>query len=104
MKFFILLISFLICNFNTFGHSGRTDSRGGHFNRSTGIYHYHNSAALPSPPKVPGSSKEKIVQGKYWINSSSGTRHKKGCRWFGSTKEGFYTNRAVGKACGNCGD
>jgi len=24
------------------GHSGRTDSRGGHFNRSTGEYHFHD--------------------------------------------------------------
>jgi hypothetical protein len=24
-------------------HSGRTDSDGGHFNRKTGEYHYHNS-------------------------------------------------------------
>ena len=22
-------------------HSGRTDSRGGHYDRSTGIYHFH---------------------------------------------------------------
>lgn len=36
---FIILISFTtIC----FAHKGRTDSNGGHWDRSTGTYHYHN--------------------------------------------------------------
>ena len=26
----------------SYGHGGRTDSNGGHYNRSTGVYHYHN--------------------------------------------------------------
>lgn len=26
-----------------FAHSGRTDKNGGHYNRKTGEYHYHNS-------------------------------------------------------------
>lgn len=25
-----------------FGHSGRTDKNGGHYNHKTGEYHYHN--------------------------------------------------------------
>lgn len=37
----ITLITFLIC-YSSFGHSGRTDSNGGHYNRKTGEYHYHN--------------------------------------------------------------
>jgi len=42
-----------------FAHSGRTDSRGGHYNRKTGEYHYHGSRA-PSynasapPTETPG--------------------------------------------------
>ena len=36
---FILLC--IVCIFNAFAHSGRTDSSGGHWNRSTGTYHYH---------------------------------------------------------------
>lgn len=27
---------------NIFAHSGRTDGNGGHYNRSTGEYHYHH--------------------------------------------------------------
>ncbi|MBR6688808.1 MAG: YHYH domain-containing protein [Clostridia bacterium] len=26
-------------------HSGRTDANGGHYDRSTGIYHYHNGGS-----------------------------------------------------------
>ena len=33
----ILFISSLL-----FGHSGRTDSNGGHYNRTTGLYHFHH--------------------------------------------------------------
>lgn len=29
-------------------HSGRTDSKGGHYNRRTGEYHYHNGGTSPS--------------------------------------------------------
>lgn len=34
---------------NVIAHSGRTDSSGGHWNRKTGTYHYHNSGYTPSP-------------------------------------------------------
>lgn len=36
---FLLLITFSI---TSYAHSGRTDSKGGHYNRSTGDYHYHH--------------------------------------------------------------
>ncbi len=31
-----------------FAHSGRTDSNGGHYNKSTGEYHYHNGGTSAS--------------------------------------------------------
>ena len=36
-------------------HSGRTDSNGGHWNRSTGTYHYHNGGSnyTPAPNPAP---------------------------------------------------
>ena len=40
--FFIGIIVFSHCSF-LLAHSGRTDNYGGHFNRKTGEYHYHNS-------------------------------------------------------------
>lgn len=40
----ILAILLLVIGFavSVFAHPGRTDSRGGHYDRSTGIYHYHH--------------------------------------------------------------
>jgi len=32
-------------------HSGRTDSNGGHYSRSTGEYHYHNGGYDYQPPQ-----------------------------------------------------
>ncbi len=43
--FFLILfiINLLLCsNILAIAHSGRTDSNGGHYNRSTGEYHYHH--------------------------------------------------------------
>lgn len=37
-----LLIFTLILTLNVFAHPGRTDSNGGHYDRSTGEYHYHD--------------------------------------------------------------
>ena len=39
--FLVLLISFNFSIF-IFAHSGRTDSKGGHYDHSTGEYHYHD--------------------------------------------------------------
>ena len=37
----ILSVLCIACIFTSFAHSGRTDSSGGHWNKSTGTYHYH---------------------------------------------------------------
>lgn len=41
-KIISLLIIFIGLFTISFAHSGRTDSSGGHYNRSTGEYHYHH--------------------------------------------------------------
>ena len=41
--------------------------------------------------------------GTYWINSDSNVRHNSGCRWYGNTQYGYYTDERVGSACGICG-
>ena len=41
LTFFLLVI--LIPSLSLYAHSGRTDQSGGHYNRKTGEYHYHNS-------------------------------------------------------------
>lgn len=40
---FILICTYI---FNTSAHSGRTDAYGGHWNRSTGTYHYHSGGVV----------------------------------------------------------
>lgn len=50
----ILICLVLICSVLLYGHPGRTDSKGGHYNRKTGEYHYHNSgtSSYSSPAKT----------------------------------------------------
>ena len=40
---------------------------------------------------------------KYWINSSSNTRHNSSCRYYGNTANGYYTNELIGEPCSICG-
>lgn len=41
-KVLVIAIVLLCCISVSFAHPGRTDSNGGHYNRSTGEYHYHH--------------------------------------------------------------
>lgn len=51
MKKIVLLFLILMCMFSMcFAHSGRTDEYGGHYDSSTGAYHYHNEG-YAIPPK-----------------------------------------------------
>lgn len=44
----ILLTIFIVISSVSFAHPGRTDSNGGHYNRSTGEYHYHDGSSSGS--------------------------------------------------------
>jgi len=48
---------------NSFSHGGRTDSKGGHYNRKTGEYHYHSGSST--------SGKESSINFSSIIESSS---------------------------------
>lgn len=54
MKKNLIILLFIIASLSvaitSFAHSGRTDSRGGHYNRSTGEYHYHHGYPEHSHP------------------------------------------------------
>lgn len=47
-KSLLCLLVVLVWTIPAFAHSGRTDSSGGHYNRSTGEYHYHHGYAAHS--------------------------------------------------------
>jgi hypothetical protein len=43
------------------------------------------------------------TQGEYWLNTKSGVRHNKSCRWYGNTKNGRPCGSDEGRSCGQCG-
>ena len=45
----IVALMLLLDGRGVFSHSGRTDSSGGHYNRSTGTYHYHGTPKSSTP-------------------------------------------------------
>ena len=38
----LLALVLILCTASSFSHQGRTDSKGGHYDRSNGSYHYHH--------------------------------------------------------------
>lgn len=42
--FIIIFIAFISTCIISYAHPGRLDSNGGHYNRATGEYHYHNGS------------------------------------------------------------
>ena len=55
----LTLISGIVFYNSAYTHSGRTDANGGHYNRKTGQYHYHNggrSRPTPQPAPRPNTS------------------------------------------------
>ena len=50
----LVVVSGLLASAGLFAHSGGLDSKGGHYNRKTGEYHYHRT---PSPGSQGSSTK-----------------------------------------------
>jgi len=48
------------------------------------------------------SGVQKIEQ-QYWLNTKSGVRHNRSCRWFGNTTNGRPCRPDEGRACKQCG-
>lgn len=54
-RFLTIIVSFLILSTTAFAHPGRTDANGGHYDRKTGTYHYHNGGHSSSSNGVADS-------------------------------------------------
>ena len=67
MKLFSFILIFLSLTQGVFPHSGRTDSKGGHWDRKAGTYHYHNQTTAPrsSIPTTPEAYSESFYQKQY---------------------------------------
>lgn len=59
----LLFIVCISCVFTAFAHSGRTDANGGHWNRSTGTYHYHTGENAGKSTSTASDNKKNYVEG-----------------------------------------
>lgn len=59
--------------------------------------------STPAPSSRSVSEQVQTVEKTHWINTSSGVRHNRSCRWFGNTKNGRYCRPDEGRPCGQCG-
>lgn len=61
-KLFIVILAVLLCIcslcIGTVAHSGRTDSKGGHHDRSDGSYHYHHGYSAHDHYDIDGDGKK----------------------------------------------
>lgn len=57
-----------------------------------------------SPPQVQEQPAQlQNVEKQYWLNTKSGVRHNRSCRWFGNTVNGHPCGANEGRACKQCG-
>jgi hypothetical protein len=99
------MIVLVLCLFaaGALAHSGRTDSKGGHYNRSTGEYHYHHGYSAhdhpggvcpyavkytPKPTYRPKSSSKNMTVAKK--NSSATKKENGGISLFGIAFGGVF--------------
>jgi len=58
----------------------------------------------PSSSSVRAAPEQvQTVEKTHWMNTSSGVRHNRSCRWFGNTKNGRYCRPDEGRPCRQCG-
>ena len=69
----LFLILFIVFNLMSYGHSGKTDSQGGHYDHSTGEYHYHHGYPAHQHPNgvCPYTTKTTETE----ANTSIGKKH-----------------------------
>ena len=82
LKFILALFSvILLCALpiTIAAHSGRTDGKGGHYNRSTGEYHYHRGYSAHDHYDINGDGiidcpyefEDELVSNKYGFDNDS---------------------------------
>jgi peptidoglycan hydrolase CwlO-like protein len=70
-KLFVLLAVLFLFSLTalTIAHPGKTDSKGGHYNRKTGEYHYHNKDANSVSKKITDANASELEKLKAEIAS-----------------------------------
>lgn len=77
---FIAVLTPSLCS----SHSGRTDANGGHYNRSTGEYHFHNGGRSATPQKSYSEGRETPNSQTVYITRTGHKYHRDGCRYLKS--------------------
>ena len=107
----IFLLSSLITTSPIWSHSGRTDSSGGHYNRKTGVYHYHRKPATqqkisPSYKKQDTYQETETKEGTVYVTRTGKKYHSAGCRYLRKSQRPIEINKAISlryTPCSVCG-
>lgn len=73
-----MLVVLLLIPSIAISHSGRTDASGGHYNRKTGEYHYHNGGRSPAVSSTFIESNDPKGQMVY-VTRTGKKYHRDGC-------------------------
>ena len=78
LVFFLALSAAIFFSYGVCGaHSGGLDSKGGHYNRKTGEYHYHRGVNVDSKATVTGTTESKNDRKTKPIKSDDSKRKKR---------------------------
>ena len=100
----LVLFTSLILITSSSSHSGRTDANGGHYNRKTGEYHYHNRPA--TRPATPSYQNTEVKEGTVYVTRTGKKYHASGCRYLSQSKIPMDIKTAKSRgytACSVCG-
>lgn len=97
---------------NGFSHGGGLDSKGGHYNRKTGEYHFHKKVSQSTDKPVSAtnySTTKEVGASNFHGNTGSRIFHDPSCRYFNCKNCGAtFTSReqaidAGYRPCKSCG-
>lgn len=110
MRKLLAILALLLLPVVALAHSGRTDSSGGHYNRSTGEYHYHHGEPAHQHPNgvCPYASPKPTVQPTPMVSSTNSVYPPNGSYAKRKAEEARKqaqqdTLRTLGIACGGSG-
>ncbi len=88
-KFLLTLLTITFMTNTISAHSGRTDSKGGHWDRSRGTYHYHNGGSTPVSNQTRETTKN-TYNNNYTVYSNTITINNKDLSKLYTTKNFIY--------------
>lgn len=117
-----VVVALLALQIPAYGHPGGTDANGGHYDRKTGEYHYHNAGRSSVPEKAsrnqavpvqsqsqyqpeqskPAPAPSTVSDGSVYVTKTGTKYHAANCRYLKSSEIPMGLKDAIDRGYGPC--